>query len=111
MPRRHIPAVIAGDLVQASIPSQSRQPCLMPFKVDEVMDSTFQPGDIDAKLLTRGRRTGARHTGWRCARRRCDGEPCTRGDGFAQPAEAEQHKKHWDKDGFFSHGDTGEVVF
>jgi hypothetical protein len=105
-PRCHIPAVIAGDLLQGLIPAQSRHPGLFSLPIDEGVDPFFQPGDINDGLSTRTRRTGARYTGgwiagWRCAR----------GDGLGQPAEAEQYKKHWEKDGFFSHGALGEVVF
>lgn len=95
VPRRHIPAVIAGDLIQGLIPCQSRQPGIFALQVDEGMDSLFQPVDLDGGLSTRARAT----TG----RRVCDWS--------GQPAEAEQHKKHWEKNGFFSHGDLGEVVF
>lgn len=110
-PPRHIPAVIAGDLVQGAIPCQLRQPGPSPFQVDELVDSIFQPGDIDAGLLLRGQRAGAGHAGKWFAGGRCDAGRCARGDGFGQPAAAEQHKKHGKEDCLFSHGGQEEVVF
>lgn len=93
VPRRHVLAVIAGDLLQGLIPCQLRQPGILSLLIDEVMDSTFQPGNIDGGLSS-----GARLITGRRAR-----------DWSGQPA-AEQHKKHWDKDCFFSHGDQEDAV-
>ena len=99
-PRRHIPAVIAGDLLQGLIPAQSRHPGLFSLPIDEGVDPLFQPGDINDGLSPRVRPTRGRYPRGRRAR-----------GGSGQPAEAEQREEHWDKDCFFSHGDLGEVVF
>ena len=94
VPRRHILAVIAGDLLQGLAPCQRWQPCILPLLVDQVMDSHFQPGNIDGGLST-----GARFITSRSAR-----------DWSGQPAEAEQHKKYWNTNCFFSHGGLGDAV-